>query len=137
MGTPNEHYDPIIKRLLPREKAICKLIKRFGFWFYKNITDEEEFKGFCDQNVAIVDDIVGEQDAIDFAAKIMAVHKKSDGYMNLMLFFFPNYGKDELGYILMGHHTYMDAAGVLQFINLMSDNPDTHPFINAKGLNIF
>lgn len=88
-------------------------------------------------NVAIVDDVVGEQDALDFAAKLKSVVRRAEGYSPIYYFFFPNYSKNELGYMLCGHHMFHDGGSMLQFLNSWSDNGLTnpYPFINARGLN--
>ena len=50
-----------------------KLVKAWGKWFLANPESEDEKHAFYSTRTGIVDDVIGEQDALDFSAKLKSV----------------------------------------------------------------
>lgn len=118
---------------------MCKPIKVLGKWFFQQPKTLEERMEFYKTNIGIVEDVMCEQDALDFAAKLKSVVLRSSNSYNQFYFFFPNYGKNEVGYLFQGHHSLHDGRTVLQSLFKTSDDPDSqpYPFLKLTGPNIF
>ena len=61
-------------------------------------------------NVMVVDDVKGEQDALDFMAKMKSVtYLKNNNDVSQYYCIFPNYSDTEFAMCFMGHHCLHDG----------------------------
>jgi hypothetical protein len=134
-----KHFGLFLTRLNNDHRAMCKLVKLLGKWFIWNPKTEEERLDFYKRNTGIVDDVRGEQDALDFAAKLKSVIERHEGYQSQHYYCFPNYGKGEVGYLFMGHHNLHDGRTQMQTLYNLSDDPHNaeYPFLTLRSPGFF
>ena len=97
-----------------RKNVRCdnKLVKKYGKYFLKDQTDEE-YKNWRHTRTGVIYDIHSEQDSINFGIKLKALRNFHVGENNTNLYYLPNYGKDECGLIIYGHHCFMDGQTLM------------------------
>lgn len=71
MGDPGQYLLNMVRKL-EKDRFLSKTVKVFGKYFLQKMRTEEEFEQYLNNNIAVINDITGEQEALDFGVKLKA-----------------------------------------------------------------
>lgn len=115
------------------------LVKKFGKWFIRNAKNTKERHEYLRTQAAVILDLTGQQEVLDFCSKMKSAWIRDDNYKCQFVFFLPNYSSDNAAIIFAGHHMLQDGRGIMQLVNTWTDDvaKTPYPFLNFQAPNVF
>jgi hypothetical protein len=126
----------LLSRVTKMHKCKSKLVKKFGLWYYVEMS-EQEWAVKRNDTIVLKTGVHNEKDLVDFMVKEQGIRETLHN-AQWKFYIFPDYSKDRSAVIIKFHHSFTDGIGVCTFLHsVMSNGYDAKNLPGLKPLPFY